>query len=100
MEEHLPEFDAAGIRVVAISVDEPATSRDLARTKGYTFTVLSDPEMTVIGRYDLVDPIDQVSRPAEFLIDAAGTVRWKNLDPSVYVRLRPEDVLKALSALR
>jgi mycoredoxin-dependent peroxiredoxin len=100
MEQHLPEFDAAGIRVVAVSVDEPEVSRDLARAKGYSFTVLSDPEMKVIGRYDLVDPVEQVARPAEFLIDSMGIVRWKNLAPSVYVRARPDAVLEAASALK
>jgi peroxiredoxin len=100
MEQHLREFDRAGVRVVAISVDEPDASRDLARANGYTFIVLSDPEMKVIGRYDLVDPVDQVSRPAEFLIDSIGIVRWRTLAPSVYVRARPEDVLRAAAALR
>lgn len=100
MEQHLAEFDAAGIRVVAISVDDPETSRELSRAKGYTFTLLSDPDMKVIGQYDLVDPIDQVARPAEFLVDAAGIVRWRNFAPSVYVRARPEDVLKAAAGLR
>jgi peroxiredoxin len=100
MEQRLPEFDAAGIRIVAISVDEPGVSRDLAHAKGYTFTLLSDPEMKVISQYDLVDPIDQVARPAEFLVDSAGTVRWTHLDPSVYVRVRPDDILEAVSALK
>ena len=100
MEQHLAEFDAAGVRVVAISVDEPDISRDLARGKGYTFTLLSDPEMKVIGRYDLVDPIDQVARPAEFLVDSAGVIRWRNLAPSVYVRARPEEMLRAAAALK
>jgi len=100
MERRLPELEAAGIRVVAISVDEPGVSRDLALAKGYTYTMLSDPEMKVIGRYDLVDPIDQVARPSEFLVDSMGIVRWKHLDSSVYVRARPEDVLEAASALK
>jgi len=99
MEQHLTEFDRAGLRVVAISVDEADTSRELARAEGYTFIVLSDPAMKVIGQYDLVDPVDRVSRPAEFLIDSGGIVRWRNLAPSVYVRARPEDVLQSAAAL-
>jgi peroxiredoxin len=100
MERRLPDFDAAGVRVVAISVDEPDVSRGLARDNGYTFTLLSDPEMNVIRRYDLIDPADQVARPAEFLIDSAGIVRWRNLAPSVYVRARPEDVLNAAAQMK
>ncbi len=99
MERHLPEFEAAGIRVAAISVDPPDASRELALGRQYTFPLLSDPDMKIIGQYDLVDPVDQVARPAEFLIDAAGVVRWRNLAPSVYVRARPEDVLDAAARL-
>jgi peroxiredoxin len=100
MEQRLRDFDAARIRVAAISVDEPGDSRALARDRGYTFALLSDPEMKTIARYDLVDHVDQVARPAEFLLDAAGIVRWRHLDESVYVRVHPEDVLRAAAALK
>ena len=36
-----------------------------------------------------------ISRPAEFLIDSSGTVRWMNLTDNIGVRARPEEVLKA-----
>ena len=100
MQDHLNEFDAAGIRVAAISVDPPDVSRDLCLNRGYTFTVLSDPELTAIRRYDLVIPDDQIARPAEFLLDASGTVRWRNLTENYYVRARPDQVLAAAKAFR
>jgi len=43
--------------VAAISVDPPDASHGLAPEKGYTFTLLSDPDMNTITQYDLVDPI-------------------------------------------
>src|SRR5437879_6035219 len=100
MEQRLQDFDHAGIRVAAISVDAPDASRVLAQGKGYTFTLLSDPDMKTITQYDLVDPIDAVARPAEFLVDASGTVRWRNLTNSVYVRATPEQVLLAAKTLK
>lgn len=99
MEQRLKDFEDAGIRVVAISVDSPDESRNLARQKSYTFTFLSDPEMKAIARYDLVDPVDRVARPAEFLVDSAGIVRWRNLAPSVYVRATPDQVLAAAKGM-
>ena len=36
-----------------------------------------------------------IARPAEFLIDSGGTVRWVNLTENIAVRARPEQVLKA-----
>jgi peroxiredoxin len=36
-----------------------------------------------------------IARPAEFLVDAAGTIRWVNLTDDIRVRARPESVLTA-----
>ena len=66
---------------MAISVDPPEVSRDLCRKAGYTFTVLSDPNAEVTRRYHLLhagggpDGHD-IARPAEFLVDSLGMVRW------------------------
>jgi peroxiredoxin len=94
----LASFNQAGIRPVAISVDSPEVTRDLMRKAGYTFTFLSDPNAEVIRRYDLVhagagENGRDIARPAEFLVDRTGTVRWINLTENYWVRARPEDVL-------
>jgi peroxiredoxin len=41
-----------------------------------------------------------VARPAEFLLDANGIVRWVNLTENIAVRARPEQVLQAFSELQ
>jgi peroxiredoxin len=101
----LDKFHAAGIRPVAISVDSPEVSRDLREQAGYTFTFLSDPKAEAIRRYDLVHAGagingQDIARPAEFLLDSSGTVRWLNLTENYWVRARPEQILEAASALR
>jgi len=83
---------------VAISVDKPEVTRDLMQKAGYTFTFLSDPNAEVIRRYDLVhagagENGHDIARPAEFLVDANGTVRWVNLTENYWIRARPEDIL-------
>jgi peroxiredoxin len=40
-----------------------------------------------------------VARPAEFLIDSNGVVRWVNLTENIAVRARPEQVLKAFDEM-
>ena len=86
------------MRPVAISVDAPAVSADLARKAGYTFPILSDRDASVIRRYDLLHA--DVARPAEFLIDRTGTVRWRNLTEDYRVRARPEEMLARARELR
>jgi peroxiredoxin len=101
----LAKLEEVGIRPVAISVDTPEQSRDLCQKAGYTFTFLSDPKVDAIRRYDLVhagagtDGQD-IARPAEFLVDSTGTVRWRNLTENYWVRARPEQIIEVAKALR
>ena len=93
-----------GIRPVAISVDETGVSTDLCHKAGYTYTFLSDPDAAVIRRYDLLHPGagvngHDIARPAEFLLDSSGIVRWVNLTEDLRVRATPEEMLKAITTL-
>ena len=101
----MDQFKQAGIRPVAISVDSPEQSRNLAQQQGYTFPLLSDPNAEAIRRYDLVhagagESGRDIARPAEFLIDSSGTVRWINLTENYWVRARPEQVLEVAKLLK
>ncbi len=105
IEQSLDKFREAGIRPVAISVDTPEVSRNLAQQAGYTFTILSDPNTEAIRRYDLVhkgagENGQDIARPAEFLVDSSGTVRWLNLTENYWVRARPEQVLEVSKLLK
>lgn len=87
--------------MVAISVDPPEISKRYCQKMGFTFPILSDPKTEVIRRYDLLHKSAgpggaDIARPAEFLIDRSGTIRWVNLTENAAVRARPEQVLRAL----
>jgi peroxiredoxin len=104
LQERLEEFTARGIRIVAVSVDPPEVAREHARKQGYTFTFLSDEKAEVIRRYDLLHENGKgegmdISRPAEFLLDATGTVRWVNLTDNYRIRLQPDALFKVLDQL-
>ena len=103
-EARLADFNARGVRLVAVSADPAETTREHCRKQGYTYTFLADPKSEVLRRYDVahagVGPGGtDTARPAEFLIDSAGTVRWVNLTESLAVRARPDQVLKAVDDL-
>jgi peroxiredoxin len=105
IEKSLDQFNQVGIRPVAISVDAPEVSRNLMQTAGYSFTFLSDPNTEAIRRYDLVhagagEKGHDIARPAEFLLDSSGTVRWVNLTENYWVRARPEQVLEVSKLLK
>jgi peroxiredoxin len=101
----LPEFQAAGVRPVAISVDPPELTRNLANKAGYTFSLLSDPDAAVIRRYHILHPAGgpdghDIARPAEFLVDSSKIVRWANFTEDIRLRARADDMLAAARQLR
>jgi peroxiredoxin len=84
-------------------VDSPEESEKLRGSQGYTFPILSDSRREVIKRWDLVhthgreDGAD-IARPAEFLIDSTGRIRWVDLTDDFIVRARPQEALAAFDA--
>lgn len=104
-QQKLSEFDARGIRVVGISVDPPEINRRQSQKRGYTFMLLSDSETEVIRRYDVLHAGagpkgTDIARPAEFLVDSSGVVRWVNLTENIAVRARPDQVLNAFNQIQ
>ena len=88
--------------MVGISIDPPDASQRQSQKLGYTFPLLSDPNAKIIRRYDVLHPSAgpkgaDIARPAEFLLDSNGIVRWVNLTDNIAVRARPGQVLEALN---
>lgn len=102
LQKSLEALRERGLRIVAISVDAPAVTREHKAKMAYTFTFLSDEKMEVIRRYDLLHAKgrtrtgDDIARPAEFLLDSSGVVRWVNLTGDYKVRLEPETLFTVL----
>ena len=93
------------MRPVAISVDPPDVSRDLCKRAGYTFTFLADPKAEAIRSYKVLHAGagpngEDIARPAEFLVDSSGTVRWVNLTEDVRLRARAEQILAAARTIQ
>jgi peroxiredoxin len=85
-------------------VDSPAESRKLCDNQGYSFPFLSDPNADVIRHYGVLharagENNRDVARPAEFLVDATGAIRWVNLTEDVRIRARPENVIGVVDQL-
>ena len=103
-QDKLAELESRGIRVVALSVDTPEINRRQRQKLHFTYTFLSDPKAEVIRRYDLLHAGagpkgTDIARPAEFLIDSTGIIRWVNLTENIAVRARPEQALKAFDEM-
>ena len=104
-QNRLSDFKSRGVQVVAISVDSKEINQAHARKMGFAFEVLSDPNADVIRLYDVLHRDagphgTDIARPAEFYVDASGTVQWVNLTDNIAVRARPEQALRAIDAVK
>ena len=79
LQKHLPEYDARGVSVVALSVDPPEATLPWADKKGLSIPFLSDPEMKIIGAWDLVNEQAELSWHAVYLIDTDGTIFYRKV---------------------
>ena len=100
----MSEFDAAGVRVYALSYDEADALRDFGDAHNITYTLLSDPASEVIHSFGilntLIDEDDHpwygIPYPGTYLIDSDGTITDKFFDSNLAVRAGPEQLLRAL----
>jgi peroxiredoxin len=118
----LAEIKGLGATLVAISPQLPSHNRELIKSRGLTFPILSDVGNTIAARFGLVFalpdylraiyatfPLDLASyngdaswtlpMPARFVIDRSGIIRAAESDPDYTTRPEPEDTLAALRAL-
>jgi peroxiredoxin len=99
------DFEAAGAKLVAVSVDSVEQNRGVAEKVGLSFPVLSDPDLVAVDAFGLRHPggnpfpepgrSADIARPAVYVIDG-GVIRWRDLTDSYRVRVDPDDVLAAL----
>jgi peroxiredoxin len=99
------DFQAAGAKLVAVSVDSVERNRGVVEKLGLTFPVLSDPGLAAVDAFGLRHrggnpfPLEgdsaDISRPAVYVIDG-GAIRWRGLTDSYRVRMDPDEILAAL----
>ncbi|MBW2281392.1 MAG: redoxin domain-containing protein [Deltaproteobacteria bacterium] len=90
----LPKFEAAGIKLYAVSYDEPEALADFAKHHGITYPLLSDRGSKVIRSYGILNhnvtrdqvPYYGIPFPGTYLVDEAGVVSAKFFHRSLAAR--------------
>jgi peroxiredoxin len=121
-EQLLPQLAERGVRLVAISPQQPARSLALHQKHKLAFTVVSDPGNTIAGRLGIltqpfaeclaaqrqlgldltdVNADGTVALPmaATVILDHSKTVRWIDVPPDHRTHTEPQQVLSALQQL-
>ena len=92
-------MQAAGAELIAISSDGEAATKRNTQNQGLKFPVLSDPDVTTISDYNVVDPGNKrIARPAAYILQKDGTIAWKVLN-GVADRVPTAQILTELGKL-
>jgi len=100
---HNAAFAARNCEILAVVVDPVERNAKVVADLGLDFRILSDPDLQVIDRYDLRHagaPGGDIARPASFLIDRSGIVRWRDITENYRIRPHPAVILGELDKLR
>lgn len=115
----LPDFSAAGARLVAISPQNRVNSRKSVRENGLDFPILSDPGNAIAAAFGLRftmpdylvalylslgnnlplfngDASWTLPMPARFVIGGDGTIAYAEVNPDYTRRPEPADMLPAI----
>jgi peroxiredoxin len=121
--ELLPELEACGARLVAISPQSPDQSLSTAEKAQLTFTVLSDPGSRLARSIGIVfqqadevlaaqrqlgldlaqinaEGSTELPRPTVLIVDQNRTVRFIDVQPDYTARTEVADILAALTQIR
>ena len=97
LQSDLSKINALKAQVVAVSADNIDTALNTKASLRLKFTILPDPNKEVIRRYSVLHPDEGIARPAVFIIDKEGVVRFRYIGKNAADR--PKNV-RLLSALR
>jgi alkyl hydroperoxide reductase subunit AhpC len=100
LREDFPEVDRDDVELLTVSVDHMFAHRAWAEQENFQFGLLSDfwPHGAVAREYGVFDEDRGVALRGTFVIDKAGIVRWKVVNPIPQAR-DIADYQKALAAL-
>jgi thioredoxin-dependent peroxiredoxin len=93
-------FTALGAEVVAISAEPPERSEAYLRSHPLPYPTLIDADHTVFDAYDVTSRLISLGqRPALFVVDADGMVRFEEVGAQQYNIPPDEKVLGVLESL-
>jgi len=103
---HLAAFQALGLNVVSVSVDEIPKIAEFAEAQKIGYTMLADPKGAInlkLGIRDEQYPVGSaafgVPRPTLYVVDRQGVIRLRYMEPTYRTRPDLDGVLRDAGAL-
>jgi len=94
LQEKYDDFEAAGIRIAAISSDRPELGRETAARHDLSFDVLADPDRVAIDAFDVIyNEVEGHAEPAIFVVAPGGSLAYESIVSGPLGRPSVDDVL-------
>lgn len=84
---------------MAISSDPPNIAKNLANRLGIKYQVLSDEKLSAIKAYGVADGVLGIAKPATFILDKDGLIRWKYVGANKEDRVFSEVIIEKLKSI-
>ena len=100
MRDDIERFEQAGAQVVAVAPESADGVASFVGDNDYPFPLLADPEHGVFDAYDVVNKLMSLGqRPAVFVVDRGGVVRFDSIGTQQWQIASNDDVLAVVSSL-
>ncbi|MBM3214409.1 redoxin domain-containing protein [Candidatus Poribacteria bacterium] len=109
LQEALPRIAGEGANLIAIAVDSPSQNKKVMADHKLAYPVLSDPKRKAVVAYGVLDPESNpftnpgshanIARPATFVIDGGGVIRWKHVGTSTSDRPSVATIISQLRSV-
>jgi len=81
-------------------VDNPQKSRELSGKLKLPYPLLSDVDHKVIDAYDLFNVDGKISKPATYVVDSKGVIRWAFFEEDYKIRPLDDVILEELEKIK
>ena len=99
MQEYAKKIHGYNAEIVGISSDDAIQMSKSIRELGVKFLLISDTQRRIIKQYGVLHPKQGISRPAVFIIDKHGLVRYVKVGKDYRDRPPSHSLLQALAFL-
>jgi peroxiredoxin len=100
LQTYYEQIQGLNAEVIALSADPQVTARQTVLDLGLRYPVLSDSLRTSINAYDVLHPQEGIARPAAFIVDREGIIRWQFIGMSASERAPMGIIMNELRALQ
>jgi peroxiredoxin len=86
--------------IAAVASAGPADVRKTQKSLGIDFILIPGPHRDILKTYGAFNEVKRRAQPATFIIDKAGTIRWKYIGQNDYDRPSSGQIIRQLKKLQ